>query len=62
MTGPLRPLPVAQKLFVSFGVLCLPMIGVGATGLIELSRGNARLEQVARVAARLKESLAMVRR
>jgi methyl-accepting chemotaxis protein len=44
MTGPLRNLPVAQKLLASFGVLCLLTLGVGATGLVELSRADHRLE------------------
>jgi methyl-accepting chemotaxis protein len=42
----LRHLPVAQKLFASFGVLCLLMIGVGVTGLVELARADHRLERM----------------
>jgi methyl-accepting chemotaxis protein len=61
MTGPLRNLPVAQKLFVSFGVLCLLMIGVGAIGLIELSRADARLEQVYRENLQASTLLGQVR-
>ena len=46
MIGPLRNLPVAQKLFASFGVLCLLTIGVGAIGLVELARADHRLERM----------------
>jgi methyl-accepting chemotaxis protein len=45
-SGPLRNLPVAQKLFVSFGVLCLLMIGVGTIGLVEVDAANDRLAEV----------------
>ena len=41
--GPLRNLRVAQKLFVGFGVLCLLVIAVGATGLVELNRSAQQL-------------------
>jgi methyl-accepting chemotaxis protein len=44
--GLLRNLRVTQKLLVSFGVLCLLMIAVGATGLLELRSANQRLESM----------------
>jgi methyl-accepting chemotaxis protein len=44
--GPLRNLQVAQKLFVSFGVLCLLVIAVGATGLVQLQRSQQRLDDM----------------
>ncbi len=61
MSGLLRHLPVAQKLFVSFGVLCLLMIGVGVTGLIELRRADARLDAVYGTSLRATELLGHVR-
>ncbi len=61
MSGPLRHLPVAQKLFVSFGVLCLLMIGVGVTGLVELQRADARLDSVYRDNLRATAVLGQVR-
>jgi hypothetical protein len=44
--GPLRNLQVAQKLFVSFGALCLLVIAVGATGLVQLQRSQQRLDDM----------------
>jgi methyl-accepting chemotaxis protein len=61
MSGPLRHLPVAQKLFASFGVLCLLMIGVGVTGLVQLQRAEARLEMVAGTNLRATSVLGQVR-
>src|ERR671916_874148 len=61
MSGPLRHLPVAQKLFVSFGLLCLLMIGVGVTGLAELQRADARLDAVYRTNLRATAVLGQVR-
>jgi hypothetical protein len=40
--GPLRNLPVAQKPFLDFGVLSLPVTTVGATGLLQLNRSEPR--------------------
>jgi methyl-accepting chemotaxis protein len=42
--GFLRNLQVAQKLFASFGVLCLLVIAVGATGLVQLRQAGQRLD------------------
>jgi methyl-accepting chemotaxis protein len=42
--GFLRNLQVAQKLFASFGVLCLLVIAVGATGLLQLHQSGQRLD------------------
>ena len=44
--GLLRNLQVWQKLFASFGVLCLLVIAVGATGLYELDRAGRRLDRM----------------
>jgi methyl-accepting chemotaxis protein len=44
--GLLRNLQVSQKLFASFGVLCLLVVGVGATGLFELARAGQRLDRM----------------
>jgi methyl-accepting chemotaxis protein len=46
--GPFRNLQVAQKLFVSFGVLCVLVIAVGATGLFQLKRAQQRLDDMYR--------------
>jgi methyl-accepting chemotaxis protein len=46
--GPLRNLQVAQKLFLSFGVLGLLVIAVGATGLFQLQRSQQRLDAMYR--------------
>src|SRR4051812_33177574 len=61
MSGPLRNLPVAQKLFVSFGVLCALMIAIGATGLAEVERADRRLDHVQRVNLRATELIGEVR-
>ncbi|GAA2571560.1 hypothetical protein GCM10010435_52400 [Winogradskya consettensis] len=37
-------LTVSQKLFASFGILSLLVVGVGSTGLIELRSANAQLD------------------
>jgi methyl-accepting chemotaxis protein len=42
--APLRHLRVAPKLFVSFGIVCLLLIGVGVTGLIALDNSRRRLD------------------
>ena len=42
----LRNLQVSQKLLVSFGVLCLLMIAVGVTGLVELNRSGQRMDRM----------------
>jgi methyl-accepting chemotaxis protein len=44
--GLLRNLQVSQKLFASFGVLCVLVVGVGATGLFELARAGQRLDRM----------------
>jgi methyl-accepting chemotaxis protein len=41
---PLRHLRVAHKLLGSFGIVCLLLLGVGGTGLIELANSRQRLE------------------
>ncbi len=61
MSGLLRHLPVAQKLFLSFGALCLLMIGVGVTGLVELQRADARLDSVYRTNLHATAVLGQVR-
>jgi methyl-accepting chemotaxis protein len=43
---PLRNLRVAPKLFVGFGVVCLLLIGVGVTGIVELQRSRQRLDDM----------------
>jgi methyl-accepting chemotaxis protein len=42
--APFRNLRVAPKLFVSFGVLCVLMLGVGLTGIGELQESRQRLD------------------
>jgi methyl-accepting chemotaxis protein len=42
----LRNLQVAQKLLVSFGVLCLLLIAVGVTGLVEVNRAGQRMDRM----------------
>src|SRR3954471_16415253 len=44
--GPLRNLPVSQKLFGSFGVLFLLVIAVGGLGLYDLDQSGRRLDRV----------------
>jgi methyl-accepting chemotaxis protein len=44
--GLLRNLRVTQKLLVSFGVLCLLVVAVGVTGVLELRSANQRLENM----------------
>src|SRR4051812_37676827 len=44
--GLLRNLQVSQKLFASFGVLCLLVIGIGVTGLVDLARSGQRLDRM----------------
>jgi len=44
--GPLRNLQVAHKLFASFGVLCVAVVGVGATGLYQLDQSGRRMDQM----------------
>ena len=61
MSALLRNLPVAHKLLVSFGVLCLLMIGVGATGLNEVDAANDRLSEVGRDNLRAADLLGEVR-
>jgi methyl-accepting chemotaxis protein len=44
--GLLRNLQVSQKLLVSFGVLCLLLIAVGVTGLVEVNRAGQRMDRM----------------
>ena len=44
--GLLRNLRVTQKLLLSFGALCLLVIAVGVSGLLELRAANNRLERM----------------
>jgi methyl-accepting chemotaxis protein len=46
--GLLRNLQVSQKLLVSFGVLCLLLIAVGVTGLVEANRAGQRMDRMYR--------------
>jgi methyl-accepting chemotaxis protein len=46
--GPFRNLQVAQKLFLSFGVLCLLVTAVGTIGLLELRQSQHRLDTMYR--------------
>src|SRR5688572_16199771 len=46
--GPFRNLRVAQKLFVSFGLLCLVLVAVGGTAIVQLSSADSRLEAIYR--------------
>ncbi|BFU46716.1 methyl-accepting chemotaxis protein [Krasilnikovia sp. MM14-A1004] len=46
VTGLMRNLKVAHKLFFSFGLLCLLVVAVGAMGLYQLRNANARMEQM----------------
>ncbi|GLY97429.1 methyl-accepting chemotaxis protein [Actinoplanes sp. NBRC 103695] len=46
MSSPLRHLPVAKKLALSFGVLCSLMIAVGTTGLIQIAQADTNLEDM----------------
>src|SRR5689334_2836022 len=61
MSSPLRNLPVAQKLFVSFGVLCALMVAIGVTGLAEVGRADQRLEHVYRTNLRATGLIGEVR-
>jgi methyl-accepting chemotaxis protein len=59
--GMLRNLRVAQKLLVSFGVLCLLMIAVGVSGLLQLRAANNRLDQMYTGSLETTASLGQVR-
>jgi methyl-accepting chemotaxis protein len=59
--SPLRNLRVTQKLMVSFGVLCLLVIAVGTTGLLELRTANSRLERMYTANLTATASLGQVR-
>jgi methyl-accepting chemotaxis protein len=59
--GLLRNLRVTQKLLVSFGVLCLLMVAVGATGLLELRSANQRIESMYSANLQAIASLGQVR-
>ncbi|RZU52304.1 methyl-accepting chemotaxis protein [Krasilnikovia cinnamomea] len=60
-SGLLRNLRVAHKLFISFGLLCLLVVAVGAMGLFQLNNATARMEQMYRAHLQAIERLGEVR-